>query len=156
MMTTDELRELEQKGERLLSSKHRSLPRMDREEVLQDALILLVRKVDAGEADTGLLATIIDGKVKDRQRKAIRRTVSETVVPDTSVFDSSTTTIRSALFAVDFDRAVRALDAPLRDAFILYHLRGVTEYEAARLLGIPAGTVVSRAELARKALAEAM
>lgn len=141
-------------AEHRLRRKH-SLPRSDAEEVSQDALIALVKLVEAGkvrEADApAMLITIVDRRAADRARANKRRAKVEKPsgnTDDLSVLGQRFITIEDNLFTADFDAALRALPAEERDAFILYQLRGVSQYEAASLLDIPADTVVSRAERA--------
>lgn len=50
-------------------------------------------------------------------------------------------TLEAAEFHADFDRAVRALPGPERDAFILTELRGLDQREAAAVLGVSQPTV---------------
>ena len=58
-------------------------------------------------------------------------------------------TLERAEFHVDFDRALRGLPAPERDAFILTELRGLSVRDAADALGGHYRTVARRAEAAR-------
>lgn len=59
-------------------------------------------------------------------------------------------------FRADFDRAVRALPADERDAFILGELRGLTAEEAGGVLGISNAAVSRRQKSARARVARHM
>lgn len=63
-------------------------------------------------------------------------------------------TIEAVDFQHDFDRALRALPAPERDAFILTQLRGLTVRDAADELDVSYRTVARRAESARTLIRE--
>lgn len=62
--------------------------------------------------------------------------------------------IETAILRADFDRAFRRLPRPQQEAFALIELRGLTEQEAAGVLGIPKSTVNWRCEAARSRLKE--
>jgi RNA polymerase sigma factor (sigma-70 family) len=65
-----------------------------------------------------------------------------------------TLTLEAVEFQHDFDRALRALPAPERDAFILTQLRGLTVRDAADELDVSYRTVARRAEAARTLIRE--
>jgi DNA-directed RNA polymerase specialized sigma24 family protein len=151
MLTTD-IQELEAQGQKWLRAKHRKLPRMDRDDILQDALIVLVRKLEAGPVDNpgGLLGTIIDGRVKDYIRKNVRIRAVEQPTPDMSaVSPVALQTFDDLVFAVTLDQTVRTLPSELRDSFILMDLRGLTSFEASTLLDRPASTIRNHRNEAR-------
>ena len=154
-MTTDELQKLERAGARKLR-RFRNLPRQDREEVLQDALIAVVRQ-EPVENPLGLLDKIIHDKAVDRTRRRVKRADVEQPYPDLSAVSPSTPpTHDDLLFAVGLDQIIRVLPREERDAFILMDLRGVSAYEAARLLGSPASTIRNRRDAVRNLIQKEM
>ncbi|MFF5563319.1 sigma-70 family RNA polymerase sigma factor [Streptomyces sp. NPDC012623] len=62
----------------------------------------------------------------------------------------------SAAAALDVRRAVRTLSAEHRAVLVQLYFRGLSVNEAARVLGVPAGTVKSRSYYALRALARAL
>lgn len=63
-------------------------------------------------------------------------------------------TLEDVEFRVAFDQVLRALPEMERDAFILTELRGLTERDAAAVLGVHQSTVHRRAEAARNFIRE--
>lgn len=63
-------------------------------------------------------------------------------------------TFETVRFRRDFDAALRALDAPKRDAFITQELRGLTVREAAEVNHLPTMTQADRCEAARTFIRE--
>lgn len=63
-------------------------------------------------------------------------------------------TIETAILRADFDRAFRRLPRRQQEAFALVELRGLSEKEAAGVLGVPKSTVNWRCEAARAFLRE--
>lgn len=64
--------------------------------------------------------------------------------------------IDTAILRADFDRAFRALPREQAEAFALVELRGLTQLEAADVLGVSQPTVHRRCEAARSRLKEAL
>lgn len=62
--------------------------------------------------------------------------------------------IETAILRADFDRAFRALPREQAEAFALVELRGLTQLEAADVLGVSQPTVHRRCEAARSRLKE--
>lgn len=60
--------------------------------------------------------------------------------------------IETAMFRADFDRAFRSLPLEEAEAFTATELRGLTQREAADVLGVNQATVSRRAESARETL----
>lgn len=60
--------------------------------------------------------------------------------------------IEDAIMRADFDRAFRTLPRPEAEAFALVELRGLTQMEAAEVLGVSQPTVHRRCEAARTQL----
>ena len=161
-MTTDEIAKLREWGARWLRSNYSRpgfyLPTEDAEDVLQDSLIELVR-VDERKGvynPEAFLAHVLDWRALNKMRAKGKRAQVEIPGGDTTdlsiLSDNRGMTIEGAIFAADFDRAIRRLPDEARDAFILYELRGLTQFEAALLLGILPTTVVGRVEAAKAEL----
>ena len=53
------------------------------------------------------------------------------------------------MFDVEIDRALRSLSEPFRRVIELVDINGLTYAEAAEVLGVPVGTVMSRLHRAR-------
>jgi RNA polymerase sigma-70 factor (ECF subfamily) len=152
-MNTVELGKLRDAGAKWLRSKH-LLNATDAEDVLQDALIELVRVDDSLHLrDPGaFLGTILDRRVKDKMRANKTRTDRETPAGDATdlgALGGQGLSMRDGLFAAAFDGALRSLPTEERDAFILTDLRGLTQYEAALALNVPAHTVRNRVDRAK-------
>jgi RNA polymerase sigma-70 factor (ECF subfamily) len=152
-LDTDDIQTLRDAGVRWLRKSHRTLTREEHEDVLQDSLIELVRAAPSNPG--GLLGTIIDRRAVDLIRAKKSRAKVE--VPggdaiDLSVMTGTRYTLDSAIFASDFNQALRNLSEDARIAFILCELRGLTAYEAARVLDVPVGTVYGRLSAAKAAL----
>lgn len=156
-MKTEDIGRLRDVGAKWLRAKH-SLNDADNEDVLQDSLIELVKASNRMKiADYGaLLTNILDKRVKDKldsNKSRLKREIVSGDIVDLSVLsDGIGLTNEQAMFSTKFDAAFRDLPRELQEAFALYELRGLTEYEAGTALGIPPSTVVSRADQARKAL----
>lgn len=153
MLTTD-IEKLRTAGLSWLRKNHATLTIEEREDVLQDALIELVRKTPTNAG--GLLGTIIDRRAANLIRAKKKRAKVELAAGDTGdlsvLSDNRGMTIDGALFAADFDRALRGLDEDERTAFILTDLRGCTPYEAGLILDVPPTTLRRRSELAKEQL----
>jgi RNA polymerase sigma factor (sigma-70 family) len=167
-LDTNDIQELNESGLRWLRKQHRTLTNEEHEDILQDSLIQLVNLTDRrpGEARVrvkhaggagALLGKIIDRRAADLIRRKKRRAKVE--VPggdshDLSVMTGTRYTIDAAMFVTDFNKALGGLSEDARNAFILIELRGLTPYEAARVLDVGVGTVYGRLDAAKAALRE--
>ena len=133
---------------RLLREPH------DAEDAFQATFLVLVRK--AGSiSKPELLGNWLYGvayrtALKARAKSARRRSVERQVVDLPAVAPSAAgdwADVRSLL-----DELIRRLPAKYRVPFVLCYLEGRTNEEAARLLGCPKGTVLSRLARARERL----
>jgi RNA polymerase sigma factor (sigma-70 family) len=150
-LDTQDIAVLREQGLRLVRKRFPTLSHDEQEDVVQDSLIRLVRKAP----DPALLNTIIDGVGKNLIRAKASRAVVEVAAGDStdlSVMTGTRYTLDAAIFATDFNRALRGLPEDSRNAFILMELRGLTAYEAAQVLDIGVGTVYGRVEAAKAAL----
>lgn len=140
--------------------------REDAEDIVARSFTKLWRHIENGYRDDlgARLNQIIDSGLKDYWQAQASRRAIETPVGgpmDVAYAEDSTrkngltaltvpyATIEDVEFRTDFDRALRGVDEPYRDAFILTDIRGLSQYEAADLLGIDQATVSRRADIAR-------
>lgn len=140
-------------GPLVLGTCRRVLRRFaDAEDAFQATFLVLARKAGSvrGESLGGWLHRIaVRVSVRLRAshgRRAHRESVPlpETVAaPDVPLPDDT---------AAVLDEEIGRLPDKLRQAFVLYHLRGCTHEEAAAELGCPPGTVMSRVARARERL----
>jgi len=126
----------------------------DAEDAFQATFLALARRASAiGRRD--LLAGWLHGvacRTAARARaEAARRRAREARAPAAAAVPPDEGVLWRDLRPV-LDEEVRALPARYREAFVLCHLEGVTNREAARRLGCPEGTVVSRLAWARQRL----
>jgi RNA polymerase sigma factor (sigma-70 family) len=167
LLDTNDIGRLRDDGARWLRKQHPTLTKDEHEDVLQDALIELVRARESAALNHhcisnpgALLGTIIDRRAANLIRAKKRRARVE--VPGGSATDLSVLSdnrhmsIDGAIFAADFDRALRTLPQEQRDAFILYELRGLTAYEAGLTLGVLPSTLSARVDQAKELLREAL
>lgn len=162
-MTTAEyeklLAELKPAAEKRLRNKHR-LSREDRDDVLQESLVYLVKAMEQGKVrePAALLNSILDLRVRSRIAANKERLEVESATGDfTELLQDSAAQMgvfgyipsAGAFSADEFDSALRALPQDEQAAFILMDLRGVKKYEAAQLLGLPASTVRGQRDRAR-------
>lgn len=130
----------------------------DAEDAFQAAFLILSRKANAIR-EPGLLGNWLYGVavrvgLKARRSAARRRAreVQVSVMPDPPDTREQTPP-GSPEFAPVLDEELAALPACYREAIVLCDLRGVSREEAARVLGVPEGTLSSRLANGRKKLA---
>jgi len=95
-------------------------------------------------------------EVRARKREAGRGVLIDDVdrcAGSATAMDRST---RDPAAAIDLERAVVALPAGARRAFILHHVEGYKQEEIASLSGVAVGTVKSQLHRARRLLREAL
>jgi RNA polymerase sigma factor (sigma-70 family) len=97
-----------------------------------------------------LLEIILFGLIADVARKAPTR--AKEVLTDELFEPGVQASFTGVDFPAVFDNAVRGLEKPERDAFILTELRGLTLPEAAGVLNIARSTLALRDKAAREAL----
>jgi RNA polymerase sigma factor (sigma-70 family) len=129
--------------------------RQDAEDAFQAAFLVLVRRC-AAIRNLDLLGNWLYGVAvrvaMKARRSAARRRAREVQVPTMPDPPSPAVEADTDLGAV-LDEELAALPAWYRDAVVLCDLRGVSRDEAARLLGVPEGTLSSRLANGRKRLA---
>ncbi|MFD4786958.1 RNA polymerase sigma factor [Streptomyces sp. NPDC058459] len=124
-------------------------------EVLQDTFVTVWRSAAAhrGEEAGGWLWTIAARRLVDTRRAQERavRVVPEPVEPEAAA-PSAEDRVLAALEYGDVGTALDRISPELREVLRATVVDGLTTREAARLLGIPEGTVKSRARRARAEL----
>ena len=128
------------------------------EEVLQDTFVAVWRGA-GGYRGSGEVGAWLWGIAVRRLLDRFRRKAPTTVVLDELTGGSVGSAEEQVLLGVEHGDLGRALDrlAPeLRAVVQATVLDGLTTREAARLLGIPAGTVKTRMHRARKQMREAL
>jgi RNA polymerase sigma-70 factor (ECF subfamily) len=144
------------------TSLHR-VPRVPVADVLDEAFLDLWRDVTDGSVDGPLQACV--SKYINRAgwriaRRQLRLNQHErqygldasTVEESAELSGYHETTPERARFAADFDNAVRSLTPKQREAFILTELRGLSQREAADVIGISQASVQERVERATEAV----
>ena len=131
----------------------------DREEAadaLQDALLSAYRAAAGyrGEArvSTWLHRVVVNACLDRARRRAVRPTVP---LPDTGVAVERDV-LGDRETALEVQAALAALPPDQRTALVLVDLQGLPVDEAARVLGVPVGTVKSRCSRGRARLAVAL
>ena len=125
----------------------------DAEDLVQDTLLRAFRSIDSfdGRYPRSWLLTILRNTHINRNRRRRPELLREpqaqaqvaapaSVAPDAGV---------EAMFDVEIDRALRSLSEPFRRVIELVDINGLTYAEAAEVLGVPVGTVMSRLHRAR-------
>jgi RNA polymerase sigma-70 factor (ECF subfamily) len=143
--------------------------RADAEDVLQDAAMIGLAKLDRFDADTSFVAWmsgIVRNVARNHARKRQRRHTTPT---DPVSIDQSRAASGPAERAPDFDRrgrlsagqspfddavlsALNILEETARACLLLRTLRDMPYKEIAQVLGIPEGTAMSHVHRARQAL----
>jgi RNA polymerase sigma factor (sigma-70 family) len=126
----------------------------DVEDVFQATFLVLARKAAAirkGEAVASWLYSVATRLARRARADAARRPAPERQVVDVPVEDPPPEIVWRELRPV-LDEEINALPSRYRAAFVLCHLQGKTNEQAAGELGCPLGTVLSRLSRARALL----
>jgi RNA polymerase sigma factor (sigma-70 family) len=135
---------------RLLGDSHLA------EDAFQAAFLVLARKaavVRPADALAGWLHGVARTAALDARRRLRRRAARETLVPTVPDTPSPDPDAPDRDLLARLDRELARLPDRYRTAVVLCELEGRSRREAARLLGIPEGTLSSRLAQARKRLA---
>jgi RNA polymerase sigma-70 factor, ECF subfamily len=127
--------------------------RSDAEDLMQETFLAAYRGAE-GYKGGSLLLTWLLGITLRRFRDSNRRP-RPALLPlfeETDTTDGVSTMEQEAITAIVFRQAVDALDTPLREAFLLVTVQGLTHTEAAEILEAPVGTVKWRVAEAAKRL----
>jgi RNA polymerase sigma-70 factor, ECF subfamily len=135
----------------------------DAEDLVQETYLRAWRSLHTfvpGTNSKAWLSRILRNTYIDRMRAESRRisTVSE-LISDQLVradLDTPETLVSARLIEADLQRALMALPDSFRQCIIHVDLRGRSYLEAARALGVPVGTVMSRLHRARAAIRRAL
>jgi RNA polymerase sigma-70 factor (ECF subfamily) len=128
---------------------HLSGSRQEAEELVQDAYARALaarRRFAPGSSLKAWMMRILQNAFFDDRRRQARNVIE--LRPADAPADGD---VPRALTAFDVERALAELPPDHRN-IILLDMNGLTESEAAELLGVPAGTVKSRLSRARAAL----
>jgi len=146
----------EREYEALAASMARQTDAETGEDIASEAFARLARR---GNPDPSLLWKIANDIKVDTWRREYSRpdpTGAFALDTDRSEFRTgyapSFPTEDVILFRADFDRAFRLLPTQCQQTFALTTLRGLTDAEASRVLGMPKSTVTWRNALARELL----
>jgi RNA polymerase sigma-70 factor (ECF subfamily) len=130
--------------------------REDAEDLVQDTFVKVLAKprVLRGDDDVGYLLTVLRNTFFSQQRARSRRP-APVALPEGSALEARTTAGRpdAMVEAGEVYRAVAALPPAQRKVLLAVDLVGLSYEEAARSLGIPTGTVMSRLHRARAQVA---
>jgi RNA polymerase sigma factor (sigma-70 family) len=126
----------------------------DAEDAFQAAFLVLARKAGSIRRPEALgnwlygvaYRTALEGRTRDAKRRARLQELAEK-----TTVDPSSAIVWSDLRAV-LDAEISRLPNRYRSPFVLCYLEGRTNEEAARLLGCPKGTILSRLAWARQRL----
>jgi RNA polymerase sigma factor (sigma-70 family) len=130
----------------------------DAEDAFQSTFLTLARKADSIRQQESVacwlytVASRIARRVRERRVNRARR---EQPLGDQPVFGTDPEPpdrLAGEELGPVLQRAISRLPEQYRTAFILCHLEGKTNAEAARLLGCPRGTILSRVARAREHL----
>lgn len=151
---TDALRELHERHAPWLAARlsHRSADQALVDEAVQDTFVAVWRKPDAyrGEGDIGAwLWGIAIRKLIDRLRSQRRLRLERS-----SLVESAEEAVLTGIGYGDLGRAMEGLSPELMAVVQARILDGLSTREAARLLGIPAGTVKTRLMRAKQIMRE--
>jgi RNA polymerase sigma factor (sigma-70 family) len=138
-------------GPKVLSVCRRMLRQdQDTEDAFQATFMILVRKAGSiarGQALGGWLHRVATRVCLLAQKRAGRHQLLTEEVPAKALPDTSWSDLRPVL-----DEEINRLPAKYRAPFVLCYCDGMTNEEAARALGCPKGTVLSRLAWARQRL----
>ena len=125
--------------------------------MVAEAFTALWQTIETGAVrdPAGLLHSIAEGLAIDSFRKSHRESLRQEKLENLGAL-RPVGSQEPSTFLTDFDRAVRAVPEPERASFILTELRGLTEREAAGVLGLSHMTVNRRAANARLLVREAL
>jgi RNA polymerase sigma factor (sigma-70 family) len=128
---------------------------LDPEDAVQEAYRSLIR---VGSQDVPLLYKLVERRSIDSYRKLVTRREHEEprglLQSEEELARIEPWSVDRAEFTDSFNHAVAQLDTGEREAFVLTELRGLSQYEAADLLGVHQTTVLRRANRARLQIRE--
>lgn len=149
----------EEYGDRLFQLCYRlSGNRTDAEDLAQEVLLLVYRRLPQFRGASQLSTWLY--RIAQRRWQRMRRPGRPATVPlDERTTDRAGTPAGADQGWIDqwaLDAAIQALPEPLRVAVLLVKVEGLTGDEAARVLGIPLGTVRTRVRTALRRLRRAL
>jgi RNA polymerase sigma factor (sigma-70 family) len=123
----------------------------DAEDAFQAAFLVLARKAASVRRGTAVPAWLHRVAVRIARRAAGRRRPTTARVAEPPAPPAPDEAERSELRAL-LDAEIDRLSEPFRRAFVLCYLEGLSNADAAQVLGCPVGTIESRLTAARRAL----
>ena len=123
----------------------------DAEDAFQAAFLVLARKAASARRGTAIPAWLHRVAVRIARRVASRRHPTTTLVAEPPARPAPDEAERSELRGL-LDAEIDRLSEPFRRAFVLCYLEGLSNADAAQVLGCPVGTVESRLTAARRKL----
>jgi RNA polymerase sigma factor (sigma-70 family) len=123
----------------------------DAEDAFQAAFLVLARKAASVRRGTAVPAWLHRVAVRIARRAADRRRPTTTLVEEPPAPPTPDEAERSELRGL-LDAEIDRLSEPVRRAFVLCYLEGLSNAHAAQVLGCPVGTVESRLTAARRTL----
>ena len=130
--------------------------RHDAEDLVQEtyARVLAKPRFLRDEHDSGYLMRALRNTFYSRHRTATRHPLTVGLPDEVALLaDRKTPPMETLVEALDVLRAVTTLKPAHRDVVVAVDIQGMSYAEAARALGTPEGTVMSRLHRARQALA---
>lgn len=120
------------------------------EDLVQDAFLKAFAALGRFDPDRGRLAPWLYAIARNACKDALRRRGESSAIPEGLVAKPVST--GTAALHAHLDRALAALPADRRTAFLLVVVHGLSIDEAALIEGVAAGTIKSRISRARSAL----
>ncbi|QJW92971.1 sigma-70 family RNA polymerase sigma factor [Frigoriglobus tundricola] len=123
----------------------------DAEDAFQAAFLVLARKAAYVRRGTAVPAWLHRVAVRIARRAASRRRPASVLISEPPARPAPDAAERSELRGL-LDAEIDRLSEPFRRAFVLCYLEGLSNADAARVLGCPVGTIESRLTTARRTL----
>lgn len=127
-------------------------------DLFQDACVKIWKNADAYDPEKGRLFTwllnIARNTALDKARTKKFKTQQTSENLETTVYDSIKHSEEMKIADVGLDRAMLKLDEKYRQVIDALYLQGYTQREATKVLGLPLGTLKTRAQTAIKKLRE--
>jgi len=128
------------------------------EDVVQDVFMSLIRNLDRIDPNRGSLGAYLYGATRMRVWRENERRRRSVPLEDAPERASGARGVDDSLLAAERVGRLReellALAAPFREALVLCDLEEMSYADAARILGVPVGTLRSRLHRGRQRLAE--
>ncbi len=127
--------------------------RDEAEDLVQDTLVRVLARPRLVRDDLGYLLRALRNTLADRRRTAARRPATVDLLEDVDAGRPEIADPAEIVAGAEVHTAIAELPADYRDAVVAVDVAGLSYKEAARLLGVPEGTLTSRLFRARDRLA---